>query len=101
MGAEVVVVRDVSPGRTLVVRTTGPGVADALSLKSNQQGRLPMGSVIAVLAILAVLAIVVVLEVRSRKKPGAGLQDHWGTHNSALNADRMMMGGHDADGRRD
>jgi hypothetical protein len=52
--------------------------------------------------ILAVAAIVVFVffEWRSRNTPlSAGLKDHWSAHSGAMNHDRPLTGGHDADRR--
>jgi len=52
--------------------------------------------------IIAVAAIVVFgfFEWRSRNKPlPSGLQNHWGAHSAAMNHERPLTGGHDADGR--
>jgi hypothetical protein len=52
--------------------------------------------------ILAVAAIGVCgfFEWRSRNTPlSPGLKNHWDAHNAALNHERPLTGGHDADGR--
>jgi hypothetical protein len=53
--------------------------------------------------IIIAVAVIVVLgffEWRSRNKPlPSGLQNHWGAHSAAMNHDRPLTGGHDADGR--
>ena len=50
--------------------------------------------------LVAVVALGAFLEWRSWKKPAVpGLQNHWGSHNAALNADRTLTGGHDTDKR--
>jgi hypothetical protein len=39
-------------------------------------------------------------EWRSRNTPlSPGLENHWDAHNTALNHERPLTGGHDADGR--